>query len=189
MWFFFIKPKPWGVICEFILDHMDGFILFTSSRQAAFCHFWPKMSSVHTPAGGHLKMPARLHAMLITRQPADFASAPLGVRELGREKQPLELSVEPNIWSLLSFNDQQRVITKKSRDHSIKPILKVRLSLLSSSKGAIITLNWSRHKIKDTSVSKLEGILGSDPAPHILSTEIFPVWRIGRELRSVLVFG
>lgn len=31
-------------------------------------------------------------------------------------------------------------------------------------------------KIKDTSVSELGGILGSDPVPHILSTEIFSVW-------------
>lgn len=34
----------------------------------------------------------------------------------------------------------------------------------------------SSQKIKDTSVSELGGILGSDPVPHILSTEIFSVW-------------
>lgn len=41
-------------------------------------------------------------------------------------------------------------------------------------------------QIKDTSVSVLGGILGSDPAPHILSTEIFCVRRTELELRPML---
>lgn len=41
-------------------------------------------------------------------------------------------------------------------------------------------------QIKDTSVPGLGGILGSDPTPHILSTEIFTVWKIEPELRPML---
>ncbi len=41
-------------------------------------------------------------------------------------------------------------------------------------------------QIKDTSVCVPGGILGSDPAPHILPTEIFSVWRMELELRPVL---
>lgn len=41
-------------------------------------------------------------------------------------------------------------------------------------------------QIKDTSVSELGGVLGSDPVPHILSTEIFSLWRMELELRLMM---
>lgn len=38
-------------------------------------------------------------------------------------------------------------------------------------------------QIKDTFMSELGGILGSDPLPCILSAEIFSLWRMELELR------